>query len=144
MHSEVQNLMGTIYGNHGNRKFSRCTCPCSLPLPIHYQGGSLPHLVHGVVLYAQNSSPTSTLQPYQFVLTIWRMHRLPLRWPRPRCLLDSDDNHARAKIEEATKPALLLLYIHGKSTVVTIISKIRSICMHTKKCTEFSLEIVSV
>ena len=22
----------------------------SLPLPIHYQGGNLPHLVHGVVL----------------------------------------------------------------------------------------------
>ena len=40
-------------------------------------------------------------------------------------------------------PALLLLYIHGKSTVVTIISKIRGICMYIKKCTEFSLEIVS-
>ena len=44
---------------------------------------------------------------------------------RPRCLLDSDDNREYTKIEEATKPALLLLYIHGKSTVVTIISKIR-------------------
>ena len=38
---------------------------------------------------------------------------------------------------------MLLLYIHGKSTVVTIISKIRGICMYIKKCTEFSLEIVS-
>ena len=41
------------------------------------------------------------------------------------------------------KPAFLLLYIHGKSTVVTTISKIKGICMHIKKCTEFSLEIVS-
>ena len=47
------------------------------------------------------------------------------------------------RIEEATKPALLLLYIHGKSIVVTIISKIRGICMYIKKCTEFSVEIVS-
>ena len=54
--------MGTIYGNHGNRKFSRCTCPFSLPLPIHYQGRNLQHLVHGVVLYAQNSSPY--VQPF--------------------------------------------------------------------------------
>ena len=44
------------------------------------------------------------------------------------------------KNQEATK---LLLYIHYKSTVVTIISKIRGICMYIKKCTEFSLEIVS-
>ena len=71
------------------------------------------------------------------------MRRLPLRCPRPRCLLDSDDNRERTKIKEATKPALLLLYIHSKSTVVTIISKIRGICMYIKKCTEFSLEIVS-
>ena len=70
------------------------------------------------------------------------MRRLPM--PRPRCLLDSDDNHERAKIKEATKPALLLLYIHGKSTVVTIISKIRGIGIYIKKCTEFSLEIVTV
>ena len=54
--------MGTIYGNHGNREFSRCTCPFSLQLPIHYQRGDLPHLVHGVVLYAQNSSPY--VQPF--------------------------------------------------------------------------------
>ena len=46
------------------------------------------------------------------------------------------------RIEEATKPVLLLLYIHGKSTVVTIISKIRGICMYIKKCMEISLEIV--
>ena len=32
------------------------------------------------------------------------------------------------------------MLLHGKSTVVTIISKIRGI---SKKCTEFSLEIVS-
>ena len=36
---------------------------------------------------------------------------------------------------------MLLLYVHGKSTVVTIISKIRGICMYIKKCMEFSLEI---
>ena len=41
------------------------------------------------------------------------------------------------------KPAFLLLYVHGKSTVVTIISKIKGICMYIKKCTEFSLEMVS-
>ena len=36
------------------------------------------------------------------------------------------------------KPVFLLLYIHGKSTVVTIISKIRGIGIFNKKCTEFS------
>ena len=41
------------------------------------------------------------------------------------------------------KPVFLLLYIHGKSTVVTIISKRKGICMYIKKCTEFSLEILS-
>ena len=52
------------------------------------------------------------------------MAHAQIAFDMPRCLLDSDDNRERTRIEEATKPALLLLYIHGKSTVVTIISKI--------------------
>ena len=72
------------------------------------------------------------------------MAHAQIAFDMPRCLLDSDDNRERTRIEEATKPALLLLYIHGKSTVVTIISKIGVfVYMYIKKCTEFSLEIVS-
>ena len=55
------------------------------------------------------------------------MRRLPLTCDLDHVACLTDDNRERTRIEEATKPALLLLYIHGKSTVVTIISKIRGI-----------------